>query len=136
MRYDKAEAAVAILKAKFADWPANVDGDSPNMQTSDSSLDLLVDAPAGSYLREVGVGITSVGGESFLADVNGAAIHHLNPVGSAIWNLLAEPVTITEMVELVSIAFPGVSRDQIEIDVGDLIDTLESRNLVVRKDAG
>lgn len=136
LRYDKAEAAVAILKAKFADWPANVDGDSPNMQTSDSSLDLLVDAPAGSYLREVGVGITSVGGESFLADVNGAAIHHLNPVGSAIWNLLAEPVTITEMVELVSIAFPGVSRDQIEIDVGDLIDTLESRNLVVRKDAG
>jgi len=87
--------------------------------------------PPGCYLRKPEIGVVTIDGESFLADNQGAAIHHLNPVGSAIWTLLAEPVTMADMVDLLHLAFPDVGGEQVKGDLAALIDTLVSKNLLV-----
>ena len=75
--------------------------------------------------------VVAVEGENFLADADGAAIHHLNAVGSAIWNLLVEPTTIDDTVKLLLVAFPQIGRDQIKNDVDSLISSLMSKNLLI-----
>jgi hypothetical protein len=66
----------------------------------------------------------------FLADGQGAAIHHLNPIGTAIWSLLAEPMTADEITNLLMTAFPDLERNSIESDLQNLIAELLSRNLL------
>ncbi len=67
----------------------------------------------------------------FLADGQGATIHYLNPIGAAIWSLLAEPMTADEITNLLMTAFPDLERGSIESDLHSLIDELLSRNLLL-----
>jgi hypothetical protein len=131
LRYDRAEDAVALLKETFKGWPKMGKENSPGSLLSTESGPEPVDIPPGCYLRKGDISVVTVDGEGFLADIQGAAIHHLNPIGSAIWALLAEPMTVGEMVELLLVAFPEAGRAQVESDVGSLIDSLMSRNLLI-----
>jgi len=131
LRYDRAEDAVDLLKETFWDWPEVDKQKVPVPLLSAQNGGEPVEVPPGCYLRKPDISVVSVDGQSFLADDQGAAIHHLNAVGSAIWALLAEPTALGEMVELLLIAFPKVSRDQVESDVGALIKSLKSKNLVI-----
>jgi len=129
--YDRAEDAIALLKETFEAWPTeSVQAPDTRFTTAQDSI-RPPHVPPGCYLRKPEIRIVTIDGESFLADNQGAAIHHLNPVGSAIWTLLAEPVTMADMVDLLLIAFPDVGGDQVKGDVADLIDTLVSKNLLV-----
>ncbi len=131
MRYDRAEDAVALLKETFEAWPTeSVQAPDTRFTTAQDSI-RPPHVPPGCYLRKPEIGVVTIDGESFLADNQGAAIHHLNPVGSAIWTLLAEPVTIADMVDLLHLAFPDVGGEQVKGDVADLIGTLVSKNLLV-----
>jgi hypothetical protein len=131
LRYDRTEDAVALLKQTFKDWPETGEENSLAPLLSDYSGPEPVEIPTGCYLRQVDISMVTVDGEGFLADVQGAAIHHLNPIGSAIWTLLAEPMTLDAMVELLLVAFPEASREQVENDVGSLIDSLMSKKLLI-----
>ena len=131
LRYDRAEDAVALLKETFTDWPEMGEDNSRASLLSDHSDPELIEIPPGCYLRQADISVVTVDGEGFLADVHGAAIHHLNPIGSAIWTLLAEPMTLDEMVKLLLVAFPEASRDQVESDVATLINSLTSRKLLI-----
>ena len=131
LRYDRAEDAVVLLKETFKNWPEMSEESSLAPLLSDHGGPELVEMPPGCYMRQADISVVKVDGEGFLADVQGAAIHHLNPVGSAIWTLLAEPMTLDEMVELLLIAFPEASRDQVESDVDTLIKSLMSRKLLI-----
>jgi len=131
LRYDRTEDAVALLKQTFKDWPETGEENSLAPLLSDHGGSELVEIPPGCYMRQADISVVKVDGEGFLADVQGAAIHHLNPVGSAIWTLLAEPMTLNEMVELLLVAFPEASRDQVESDVDTLIKSLMSRKLLI-----
>lgn len=131
MRYDRAEDAVALLKETFETWPVkSLEAPDTTITMAQNSMRPVHLSP-GCYLRKPGVGVVTIDGESFLADNQGAAIHHLNPVGSAIWTLLAEPVSIADMVDLLLVAFPDVGGEQIKGDVVDLIETLVSKHLLV-----
>jgi len=131
LRYDRAEDAVVLLKETFETWPTeSVQAPDTRFTTAQESI-RPPHVPPGCYLRKPEIGIVTIDGESFLADNQGAAIHHLNPVGSAIWTLMAEPVTIADMVDLLHLAFPDVGGEQVKGDVADLIDTLVSKNLLV-----
>jgi len=131
MRYDRAEDAVALLKGTFETWPVkSLEAPDTTITTAQKSMRSNHLSP-GCYLRKPGIGVVTIDGESFLSDNQGAAIHHLNPVGSAIWTQLAEPVTIADMVDLLLVAFPDVGGEQVKGDVADLIDTLVSKNLLV-----
>ncbi len=131
LRYDRAEDAVALLKETFEDWPDRDKIISTATVLSDQRSTEPVEIPPGCYLRKADISVVTVDGEGFLADVQGAAIHHLNPVGSAIWALLVEPMTLDEMIELILTAFPEVNRNQVENDVGTLIESLMSKQLIV-----
>ena len=131
LRYDKAEDAVALLKETFKTWPSTVPKGPETIVTTapDDISPALV--PPDCYLRRAEIRVISINGESFLADSEGAAIHHLNPVGTAIWTLLAEPVSMADMVDLLLTAFPEIGGDQVRGDVAALVDTLESKNLLL-----
>jgi len=132
MHYDQAEDAVDLLKETFKDWPTLARQGSPVSAASTRNTAISPGAvPPDCYLRKPDISMVSVDGESFLADARGATIHHLNPVGSAIWTLLADPVTMADMTELLITAFPTVGRDQIQADMSTLIDTLMASNLLL-----
>lgn len=131
LRYDRAEDAVALLKETFKEWPEKGGENSLKSLLAEQNASEPVEVPPGCFLRKANVSVVMVDGERFLADAEGAAIHQLNSVGSAIWTLLAEPTTVEDMVELLQVAFPQVSRDQVEKDVGALVSSLESKNLII-----
>ena len=69
--------------------------------------------------------------QKFLADAQGAAIHHLNPIASALWHVLAEPMTAEEVVDLLHSAFPDVARQEIEGDIGKLLREFSAKGLLM-----
>lgn len=71
-------------------------------------------------------------GQSFLCGSNGQSIHHLNPVASAIWQLLSEPVTEENILDILKVAFPEVPIDQMNRDIINLIKSLEDKKLIRR----
>lgn len=136
LRYARAEQAVALLKETFSHWPCAPRQPSPvpvrqtprtaNPKPSNNDREL---AP-GTYLRNHEITETKVDGEHFLADAEGAAIHHLNPVAAAVWNLLAEPIALDQVVDYLHEAFPDVERQTIADDVAALIGKLVAKRLV------
>ena len=133
LRYERADEAAALLKETFSSWPV----ESTNAEPPDSGLpkpppaEPPPDIPAGCYLRNPTVTETRVGAEHFLANPQGQAIHHLNPIGAAVWQLMAEPSTLDQLVDPLHAAFPQVPRAQIEQDIRTLLDVLNTKGLVV-----
>jgi hypothetical protein len=133
LRYDRADEAVALLKETFASWPVaseDPEGAAQDTQGPGPSAPAR-NVPRGRYLRNPDITETKVGEEHFLADSEGAAIHNLNAVGSALWQLMAEPRTVDELVNPLHAAFPQVSRTQIEQDVRALLKGLMAKRLVM-----
>ena len=73
-----------------------------------------------------------VNGETVLLDLNGEAYFGLNEVGTRIWQLLKLECTIAEALNTLSDEY-DVARDQLENDVGDLLDKLCGDGLIHRK---
>ncbi|WP_424940404.1 PqqD family peptide modification chaperone [Aliiroseovarius sp. S253] len=82
------------------------------------------------YVQAVGVTESVVGEECFLADGSGIGIFRLNPISSAIWKLLEEPTDLTEVVEILSAAFPAVDIEQIAQDSAGLMHDLARARLI------
>ena len=83
-----------------------------------------------SYLRHRAVREDEVDGILFLIDEEERTIHALQPLGRAIWTLLAEPTSTGEIVALIGEAFPDVARGRIAADVRRLLGDLEDGNLI------
>ncbi len=133
LRYSSADDAAALLKDNFTSWvdsPGRAPTHGPKAPLPAGPSAAIHTARAGCYRRSPVVTETLVDGESFLADAEGAAIHHLNPVGSAIWQALASPQTAGQIVELLHAAFPETDVNRIEQDVRALLDDLKARKLV------
>ena len=131
LHYDRAEDAVRLLREKFTDWSTQ-SGDMNCAKTlADRHIDLIEHLLPGHYLRKPDISIVRSDDQVFLADGQGAAIHHLNPIGTAIWSLLADPMTADEITDLLMTAFPDLERNNIERDLHNLIDELQSRNLLL-----
>lgn len=60
-------------------------------------------------------------------------IFHLNAVGGAVWTLLERPARESEIIEVLSHAFPDVAEDTIRADVGALLSRLAAGGLVVQE---
>jgi hypothetical protein len=89
LRYDRADDAVELLEKRFQRQQAGDDRLTQQALELQSSESAAIDIPAGYLLRRHGISEIKSDSEAFLADATGSAIHHLNPVGSAIWNLAA-----------------------------------------------
>jgi hypothetical protein len=69
----------------------------------------------------------------FLVNPETDTVFYLNPLGTAIWQLLAQPIRAAEAATIVQEAFPDVPPKQIAEDVSKLFDELSKRNLALRR---
>nr|WP_302478473.1 PqqD family protein [Ruegeria arenilitoris] len=84
-----------------------------------------------NYVQTPGVTQTKAGEDRFLADQDGIGIFRLNPMSSAIWGLLEEPIELDEIIEILAAAFPDVARDQILTDCDRLMRELAKAQLII-----
>ena len=70
-----------------------------------------------------------VNGETVLLDLEGESYFGLNEVGTRIWQLLQNEPTVVETLNTLSDEY-DVSREQLENDVGDLLDKLADAGLI------
>jgi hypothetical protein len=141
LRYDTLEPAVTLIEKSFAApasmqdlWngltPADIDPGRP--ESGESAL------PAGAgeddpvVCRREGVALKEARGSVYLADGVRGGIFLLNPVGAAIWHLLAEPASSRDIAAAIGDAYPDVEPARIEADVSTMIGTLLANRLVLR----
>jgi len=77
-----------------------------------------------------GIETHEVGNAMFLADKSGYAIHKLDRMAKAIWELLERPISVREIVEFLAIAFPDTPIAQINNDVLKLLKGLLRAGLI------
>jgi hypothetical protein len=70
-----------------------------------------------------------VNGETVLLDLEGESYFGLNEVGTRIWQLLQAKPTVAETVSTLSDEY-DVSREELEVDVGDLLVKLADAGLI------
>ena len=132
LRYDRAEDAGWLLQQEFKSWPDTNCGAKADASIAFESKLVACDLAPGHYRQNPEIKFVQLDDQSFLADREGAAIHHLNSTGSSIWALLAEPMTQDEVIEVLLTAFPDLDRDQVRRDVGNLVEELRLKNLLHR----
>ena len=131
LRYDRAEEAVELLRRTFRRWPDEPSRQSPAAEQARTASGAHGNLAAGCYLRQAGISMLQSGDQSFLADRDGAAIYHLNPIGSAIWSLLQDPMSIADIAALLLTAFPELEPARVKQDVRQLCRDMEARNLLL-----
>lgn len=150
LSYADLEDAVALLETAFARWPMPL---KPSPVVDEAALterllgrdeteggDEACESPRSGYrpgmrlVRNPDVAPQMVDGEAFLAGSGEmAAIHHLNPVGAGIWNLLAHPTDEDEAAQALGIAFPDVDPQIIARDVGMLFAELHASGFAIEE---
>ena len=83
------------------------------------------------FLRNNGIVERRIDDTVFLVDPEADIVFHLNPLGTAIWQLLAQPISAAEAATIVQAAFPDVPPKQIADDVSGLLNKLHKKNLVL-----
>ncbi|MCA0271072.1 MAG: PqqD family protein [Proteobacteria bacterium] len=133
LSYGSAEAAAEFLEQRFADWPDEpaIHQDAPAFRRVDEA-DFTAPAaafdPATAYVRADGIHDVELAGDRYLADASGQGIHRLNAGALAVWHLIAEPLTLDEICDILTEAFPEVSPIQIAADsAAALRDFVENR---------
>lgn len=81
-------------------------------------------------MRRSGIIVKSLDDEVLLIDEVTDSIFNLNQMGTAVWNLLNEPRTIEEIVEVLQAAFPDVSTEIIAEDTNQLLNRLVDKGLL------
>ena len=88
------------------------------------------------WLRRPDIAETAVENDIFLVVPETEAIFHLNAVGAALWRLLAEAHERSDLVTLLSAAFPDVASTTIAADVDAFLSNLHLRGLIADQNAG
>ena len=84
------------------------------------------------YLRQAGITAEPFGGEIFLLDETAGRIHALNATAGAIWLLLEEPATQTELLEDFASAFPAMPRNRLRRDLTEALALMEKSGFIHR----
>jgi hypothetical protein len=90
---------------------------------------------ADTYIRSEAVVSRLIGGETLVVPVRGgvgdlASIYSFNEIGTLIWEALASPTSLEELVDLIACKYPG-SRDQVLQDVVVFLSDIRSADLIV-----
>ena len=130
--YDRVDDAADLLSVSLVDQQVRplerfTGPSSPSGIRKDAD-----NIPDGHFQRRIGIVEVSRDGESFLADDDGASIHHLNPVGAAVWTLLKEPISPEQIIDILQTAFPETDSNQIESDIYDLLKSLQRKQLIMK----
>ena len=88
----------------------------------------------GHFTRELQVIERAVGDQIFLVNPENEEIYHLNVTGTALWRLLAEPISLEDAIAVLQDAFPDEDRTDIETDVAALFTEFAGHGLIVEVD--
>jgi hypothetical protein len=83
-----------------------------------------------AYHARPDVTVRELDGEAFLCDPTERAVLHLNPLGTAVWTLLAEGISANEAAALIAEAFPDAGRDAVATDVAGFFAELARAELI------
>ena len=89
---------------------------------------------AGRLVRRAELSITRVEDDVFIVVPETEEIFHLNSLGRALWDLLAEPVSADELTAAVTDAFPAEPRERIAADVHAFLERLVAKGLAIPPD--
>ncbi len=123
LKYDQAEPAIALLEAHFAGWEADLPRYTPRAklqneaQNGEIPFSRYTDVETGQFEQASGVKVVSTEGQRFLTGRNGQSIHYLNQGAALIWQILSEPASMEEAVEILLAAFPEQARADVQKDV-------------------
>ncbi len=130
MSYDSAGEAVDLLSRHFELWHDEPGDPAPHAAQVPAPLDPEAGQDPGLLIQAPGVQILSIDDQAFLVCSDGKAIHHLNPIGAAIWARLSEPSARHDITSLLATAFPDHDRNSIDRDVDKLIRSLLASKLI------
>ena len=140
LRYSNFENATELLAETFSSWPPRIPFTDPPpadipMATEPDSVLQQTGAqrlrPETTLIRNAAATLHRVEDDLFLATPDGSSIHRLNAIGAGLWNLLAEPISEQESIDILCGAFPDGDRAAIAADVTALFAALSREGLVV-----
>jgi len=123
LKYDEAEPAIALLKARFSTWDRPLPHYWPRAKLGNEAENGAIpfacytEVDRGQFEHAENVKVVSTDGQRFLTGRNGQSIHYLNEGAALIWQILSEPTSVEEAVEILLAAFPEQARANIEKDV-------------------
>ena len=138
LRYDQAEPAIALLKARFKSWQTALPHYQPKTALKNEIPNGVKpfirykDVSTGQFEHAPGVDVVSTDGQRFLTGRNGQSIHYLNEGAALIWQILSEPTSVDEAVAILRAAFPEQKKDQIEADVLRSFKEFAKNGLLIR----
>ncbi len=132
LSYGDLADAVACLEAGLADWPVVPETSAPpvRFRLADFATPPSRPGEGAALMQRAGAVARVIGDGLYLADPEGRAIHRMDPLAAAIWDLLDAPATADEVAELLAEAFPGADRAQLLQDVRGLMSSLVAAGLV------
>lgn len=134
LSYSGLAEAVACLEAAFHQWPEPAPPAGPGAAVAFRMADFSGDLPVGSdgsAIRQRGGTLAqTIGNTLYLADPEGRAIHRMDQLAAAIWEVLADPVTPEAIETLLADAFPEADPDQIALDLNSLLERLSLAGLL------
>ena len=144
LRYARLDDATALLRNAFIETDKGFSGPVREHQKSPASAaENATPAPdkprtrapgrAASverFVRRPGAFVRQGRGEFFLVQEGGDEIFHLNTLGRAVWELLAEPLSEAEAVALIASVFPQTPLSQIKRDVINLFASFQREALI------
>ena len=93
--------------------------------------ELTTDKENRCYAQNPNIAERSIDDTVFLVDPDTDIVFYLDSLGTGIWYLLKEPVSMTDATRIVQQAFPGMPPEEIARDVSKLIHDMSQRNLVL-----
>ena len=88
------------------------------------------------WLRRADIAETMVEDDIFLVVPETEAIFHLNALGTALWRLLAEPRSRSEIVSLLTAAFIDMPASTVAADIDAFLVHLKEGGLIADQGAG
>jgi hypothetical protein len=82
------------------------------------------------YQRHDSLSVTIVEDDAFIVNPDNQDIFHLNALGRAIWNVLAEAMSAGDVTGVITEAFPDTAPETIEADVLAFLTRMEKRGLI------
>lgn len=83
------------------------------------------------YLQRPGVRLLRQDQKLFLISPVGNALHRLNPMGQAIWQMMEKPLSQWQAIGLLAEAFPGIEMIRIKNDIARLFQDLRQAGLIM-----
>lgn len=132
LQYSDLTDAVDCLAAGLPTSPVATDLPGPMRLFRPAQVDTAAPPlrPGAPIRQRPGSVARAIGDAMYLADPEGRAIHRMDPLAAAIWDVLDAPATATDLLDLLAESFPATDPARIAADLDSLLRMLAAWGLV------